>query len=171
MAHWYNRLIAAPPAVRDWLTDRRSLTRRLRTGCAGFCVRGLQLRRATVQSDERRPVGLSARRRALIRNVWLCCGEQPLVYAHSVLPQDSLSGSWRRLAHLGNRPLGEALFADARIRRGMLQYCLLPRTHPLWRQAAAGTAVTGRLWARRSLFGSGRQRILVTEVFMPDVFA
>ena len=170
MATWSNRLVGASPAARRWLTDRDSLTRRLRMHCSDFSVCGVSLRHRPALPDERALVALPAVRRALVRDVWLYCGEQPRVFAHSVLPVRSLAGRWRRLARIGRRPLGETLFADVAVRRGALQFCLLPRWHPLSAPVAA-LRPGSRFWARRSLFGLGSKRILVTEVFMPDVFA
>ncbi len=169
MAIWRRKLIGAPAAVRSWLTDPSSLTRRLRAGCANFCVNGVSQRNRPVLADEVRYSRVAATHAARIREVWLNCADTPLVYAHSVLPHGSLAGSWKALARLGDRPLGAALFADVRVRRIRLQFCRLPAHHPLSVRAAAHGGFSQRLWARRSLFERDGRRILVTEVFMPEV--
>lgn len=167
MANWSRRLIGAPAGIRQWLVSRHSLTSRLRERHAGFAVRQVRQFRACPLPDETRLLG--GRQPVLVRDVWLCDADRPLVCAHSVLPWSGLQGSWRRLARLGERPLGEVLFADQGVRRGAMQFCLLPPAHPLARRAAAGRIGGQRMWARRSLFLRQGKRILVSEVFMPDM--
>ena len=120
--------------------------------------------------DEHPALGLHRRRLSLIRDVLLTCAGRPLVYAHSVIPTAGLDGPWRNLSRLGNRPLGEALFADPQVQRHPLQYRRLDGRHPLYR--AAIEHVTDKppaFWARRSVFARDGHSILVTEVFLPEV--
>ncbi len=120
--------------------------------------------------DERPPLRLGPRRLALIRDVLLTCADKPLVYAHSVIPLAGLNGPWRMLSRLGNRPLGQALFADPRVRRAPLEFRRLDSRYPLYRAAAVHLAeAPPSLWARRSVFSRGGRPILVTEVFLPEV--
>ncbi len=167
MANWSRRLTGASADTRRWLVGRHSLTARLRQRYAGFAVRGVRQYRRTPLPDECRLLG--GRRPALVRDVWLCDGDTALVCAHSVLPWSGLRGDWRRLARLGARPLGEVLFADRQVRRSAMQFCRLPTGHPLARRAAREQPGVGRLWARRSVFVRQGRRILVSEVFMPDM--
>lgn len=115
--------------------------------------------------------GLAIGHSALLRDVYLSCGATPMVFAHSVLPRRSLVGAWASLGQLGNRPLGAALFADQRVQRGALQFRRLDARHPLYLRAVIGILQPpATLWARRSLFRLAQRRILVTEVFLPEVF-
>ena len=167
MQSWQPVLLGANP-YRRWLTLPGSLTHALISRCPGFNVRRLHQGMGLPFRDETATLGLASGRLALLRDVRLNCGETPLVYAHSVIPRDGLDGPWRHLAGLGNRPLGAALFADPRIRRGTLHYLRLDRRHPLYRCAAGHLGPLPRtLWARRSLFELAGCPILVTEVFLP----
>jgi chorismate--pyruvate lyase len=153
---------------RTWLTDQGSLTRRLRGLCPGFRVRRLRQGTARPQHDERAVLALPAGRSALVREVLLLCDATPLVFAHSIVPLASLHGPWHALALLGQRPLGEALFADPKVERHPLEFRRLDPRHPLHRRACADTgAALGPLWARRSLFALHAHPLLVTEVFLP----
>lgn len=159
----------AAGALRRWLTDRGSLTARLQQHAGPIKVRVLfqGLRRAN--ADE---AFLFASRsaRVLVREVLLLKGGTPLVFAHTVLAADGLRGAWRRVAGLGARPLGAALFADPRIARFPLRQKKLPRGHPLYRRAAAQVKrAPPALWARRSIFAAGNSPILVSEVFLPAI--
>jgi chorismate--pyruvate lyase len=164
---------AAPVAagtLRRWLTDRGSLTARLQRHAGPIQVKVLfqGLRRA--HCDEAF-LFESPSARVLVREVLLLRGTTPLVFAHTVLAAGGLRGAWRRIAGLGTRPLGAALFADPRIARFPLRQKKLPRTHPLYRRAAAQLKrAPPPLWARRSIFAAGNSPILVSEVFLPALF-
>ncbi len=161
---------AGSGAYLHWLVDAGSLTARLRASSDQFAVTGITQRWARPQPDEARLLGLQLRERALLREVCLNCDGSPVVFAHSVLPRSSLSGSWHDLGRLGSRPLGEALFANARVMRTPLMFRKLLPGHALYQRAAA--VLQGRpacLWARRSVFMLEGSSILVTEVFLPGV--
>jgi chorismate--pyruvate lyase len=154
---------------RTWLGDHGSLTRRLQAACPAFRVRRLRQDHACPHPDELAPLNLRPRRQALVREVLLLCGDTPLVFAHTVIPLAGLMGSWAGLAHLGNRPLGAALFANPRILRHPLECRRLDGRHPLYRSAAKHLPRAPRyLWARRSRFTLGKHSLLVTEVFLPE---
>lgn len=121
--------------------------------------------------DEGRPLRLRAGQLAYVREVILLCDAQPVVFAHSVVPINSLRGPWAAVTRLGSRPLGEALFSNPKVARGCLQYRRIPARHALARQARqAGIPLSGRaLWARRSLFTLSGHALMVTEVFLPAV--
>ncbi len=155
---------------RNWLVDDGSLTRRLQLRCRDFMVRPARLVNAKPQADEAQLLSCASRKRALLREVQLHCGGEPVVFAHSVLPFDSLRGAWQGLGRLGNKPLGGALFADSRVTRAPLQFKKLTKHHPLYLRATAHLQVLpDALWARRSVFRLHHAAILVTEVFLPRV--
>ena len=160
---------AASGRYRPWLTDRGSLTARIASRCPGVRVELLfqGLRRA--DRDERF-LFASRRTRVLVREIFLYCGERPVVFAHTILHPNALCGAWRSVAKLGNRPLGAALFADPRISRYPLRQSKLAAGHELTRRVKElRPQLTRALWARRSLFRLHDSPILVTEVFLPDI--
>lgn len=92
---------------------------------------------------------------------------QPVVFAHSVLPYASLRGAWLGLGKLGNKPLGAALFANPKVKRTPLEYKKLPCHHPIYMRLTEHVPnMPNALWARRSVFQLNCARILVTEVFL-----
>lgn len=167
---WHENLIGVSSAMRSWLQNAGSLTHRITQRCADFAVREIYERNAHPMVDEAQVVGVNARQYALLRDVYLYCGNTPMVFAHSVLPFSSLVGRWGQLKQLGNRPLGAALFVDPIIRRQRLQFKKIDQRHPLYpREWVKNHQTAPDLWARRSLFSLTTQRILVTEVFLPDI--
>lgn len=169
MTHWQTSAFQTD-AWRHWLTDSGSLTQRLQGHCPAFNVQKIRQRCGVPYEDERNILHLSSNRLVLLREVLLKCADQPLIFAHTVVPLAGLNGPWRAIAGLGNRPLGAALFSDPGIERHPLEFRRLDQRHPLYRAAQDYLATPPRhLWARRSLFAKSGIPILVTEVFLPGV--
>lgn len=163
---------AGSGVYRHWLVDAGSLTQRLRACCRDFSVTRVTQRWARPLPDEATLLGLRAHQRALLREVCLNCDGRPAVFAHSVLPRASLRGEWHDLGRLGARPLGAALFANARVVRTPLSYRKLWPGHALYQRAIAVLEQTPScLWARRSVFTLRGASILVTEVFLPEILS
>lgn len=157
-------------AYRHWLLHVGSLTRRLQSVSRGFEVRPGRHLYARPQLDEAGLLGLPRRQRVLLREVYLCCDDVPVVFAHSVLPRRSLRGEWQRLGRLGNQPLGTALFMNPGVTRMPLEFKRLSRQHALYRRAVRTLDIRPpALWARRSVFRLKHSAIMVTEVFLPQV--
>lgn len=185
---WHARLPASPvdahdtydtyaphaTPCRDWLKDQGSLTARIRERCERFAVQVVRQELLRPCHDERAVLRLSSHEWAWVREVLLLADDVPVVFAHSVLAQRHARGHWQMFAHMGNKPLGAALFADPRIARHPLHFRRLDARHPLFAQATAAAGIVHTppttLWARRSLFSRGRQALLVTEVFLPGLF-
>ncbi len=169
---WLAHPHSLPRLLRSWLSDRGSLTRRLKSRCASFRVVPLATGLARPNPDEYALLGLAPGTRAYVREVMLLCDGVPVVFAHSVLPSAGLRGGWNGITRLGSRSLGEALFSDHRIERQPLAYRNVRNSHPLFRAIAAQqTLEASSLWARRSVFRLNHHPLLVTEVFLPAIDA
>lgn len=168
---WRSPALFVPDRLHGWLTDPHSLTARIRARCRQFAVRPLMQGRARAGTEEAGLIGVD-RAHVRTREVLLYADGVPVVFAHSVVSMDDVRGAWRMFAGVGARPLGELLFADARIARSPLAVRRLDVRHPLYRRVrAAGLAVDAPLWARRSLFMRAGRPLLVTEVFLPAISA
>ena len=167
---WLAHAFRAPRALRNTLSDRGSLTQRLKSQYADFSVIPIARGLAPPFLDEARALHLHSHTLAYVRDVLLIGGGHVRVFAHSVLPRSSLRGDWNGITRLGTKPLGEALFTNPRIRRRDLTIRRLDVRHPLYRAAQRHTGITVRhLWARRSVFCLGGRPLLVTEVFLPAI--
>ena len=166
---WYQRrqLISkrVPGNVQAWLFDPASLTARLKARCAsGFRVELLSQTSARPRLDESEALNIKAGRRALIRQVRLCCGNTGWVYARTVIPFSTLTGAQRLYGNLGTRPLGAMLFADRTMQRDEVMVTELsenelPKSLKLPRNS--------HVWGRRSVFRVGGKPLLVSEYFLP----
>lgn len=166
---WLKKPILAK-ALQSWLIDTGSLTARLQARYAHFAVKPVAVKYAKPMVDEAAVLRLPVHQMALIREVLLMDDNQPVVFAHSVLPRASLRGAWNGLGKLGNKPLGATLFANPKVKRTPLEYKKLPCQHPISMRVAEHLKISPKLlWARRSIFSLNCARILVTEVFLPQL--
>jgi chorismate--pyruvate lyase len=167
---WSAHPFRAPRVLRGWLTDRGSLTRRLKMRHRDFRVHPVARGFARPFPDEVHVLSLRPQIRAYVRDVLLLGDGRARVFAHSVLPRATLRGSWWGITRLGTKSLGEVLFTDPRIRRLGLSMRRLDVRHPLYRAACRHIRIDARhLWARRSVFCLGGRPLLVTEVFLPAI--
>jgi chorismate--pyruvate lyase len=157
-------------AVQHWLVDDASLTARLQNRYADFKVQPIMHKPSKLIQDEVALLKLQRAKTAIVRDVLLMGNQQPVVYAHSILPKVSMRGGWHQLGQLGNKPLGATLFKNPRVQRTPLSYKKLSKNHDLYRQAIQHLSDPPTyLWARRSVFSLNCAKILVTEVFLPTL--
>lgn len=158
-------------ALRDWLLDTGSLTRRVQQACGGrFRVQVEMQGWGRPRLDEYRALGLRFGRVALIREVHLLCDGRPWVFARTIIPVTTLRGRQRRLAHLGSRPLGAVLFADPHMQRGPVEVACIPPHSRLFAAASRGLKRRpAAIWGRRSVFRLGGKPLLVSEFFLPGL--
>lgn len=167
---WQSRIINIPFKQRAWFTSRDSLTQRIQNRCKKFRVEKISQKFAKINYDEMAVLNISSRL-VHVREVYLYCAENPVIYARTTLARNSLRSDWRYLTKMGNRPLGAALFSNPRIRRQSLHFRRINRYHPLYAMAVKKLQnPPSSLWARRSIFMLDRLPILVTEVFLTGVF-
>jgi chorismate lyase len=153
-----------------WLTDTGSLTARLVARSQRLSVQVLSQKRARPHVDEAAVLGLRQGELALLREVLLIADGRPVVYARSLVAPQSVRRGWQLFVGIGQRPLGEALFADPQIARGRLAARrLTPRDPRYHRAASLMSGAPTHFWARRSSFVRRGQTLLVCEIFFPDV--
>jgi chorismate--pyruvate lyase len=147
------------------------LTARLRKAAgAGFGVRLLRQSWVRPFADESALLELPPRQRALVREVVLHCHGKPLVLARTVIPPHTLRGVHCGLAHLGDRPLGELLFAYHGLQRKHLEIARIAQAD--WRHSIARDfIIESPIWGRRSLYQVGRVSLSVGEFFLPSVLS
>ena len=140
-----------PGDLLSWLTETGSLTKRLRGLYGGeFGVKVVFHRWKPAFIDECRLLDLNPARFQLIREVVLHANGEPLVLARTVLPQTTIQIARRNLSHLGERPLGEVIFAYPDLQRRLRQLSCVPAkvwSTPL--QAEIG--LESPVWGRRTV--------------------
>lgn len=156
----------------SWLMDEKSLTERLIKGCSKqFRVEVLSQRWVKPTQAEMQLLSLSSRQKVMLRQVILFCGDNPVVFAHSLIPYKTLKGKHRRLAYLKNKPLGKYLFSNVGLKRSSLQWSRILPNSKLYNLVATSGELTGSIWGRRSLFHLGDKKLLVSEYFLPNLLS
>jgi len=162
---------AIPIELISWIFDTPSLTRRMQQLCNGtFRVRVLSQQWQRPMFNERVTLGMRDDEYGMVRQVQLMCDQQPWIYARTVIPARTLRGAQRRLAHLGNKPLGALLFADKAVRRGRMEVARIGPGQDIYEVATGGLRKKSRaIWGRRSVFYRDAKALLVSEIFLPTV--
>jgi len=161
-----NRL---PASLQSWLRETGSLTKRLRGIYGGdFGVKVLYHCWKPAFIDECRLLDLAPARFQLIREVLLHAHGRPLVLARTILPEQTIKIANRNLSHLGNRPLGEVIFAYPDLERRRRQFSCAETG--IWSpRLQADMAMAQAIWGRRTLYAIHGQPLLVAEFFLPGM--
>jgi chorismate--pyruvate lyase len=147
------------------ILDTSSLTQRLILASEGnFRVNVVKQGWQLPTFSERCRLKLRNREYALIREVELVCKGEVWVFARSVIPRSTLSGSLKHLENLGDRPLGASLFKEPSLERTHFEICQINNVS----QLAHFSKLLGNenAWGRRSVFRLQGKQVLVSEIFM-----
>ncbi len=167
-ARWEKQPMAKHGWDSPWLTDHHSLTARLKSNCSQtFKVDVLTHEFILAPSYLLRPLELTSGERVLRREVLLCDGAEPLVYACSLLPECALIDAYAELRTLGSRPLGHWLFSEPVLCRSAMQFASFD-IKELPAKVASNEANTDSLVsARKTYFLGAEKPFLVSEFFLP----
>ena len=161
---------ARPARLWAYLSEAGSLTERLRARAGELQVQVLSQGHATLSEDDMRLLGAKPDEAGYVRQVYLCGpGQKPWVYARSVVA----GPAERWLKELGERPLGDKVFANADAQRSPIAVAKLESRHSLHKEAVTRLTGTQRsaastaLWARRSRLSVDGGHILIYECFLP----
>jgi chorismate--pyruvate lyase len=159
------RLLSKP--VSSWVYEQGSLTERLQQQYGkDFNVKVLMHEVRLPFAEEALKLGLRKGEKALVREVILRAGKEPLILARSIVPRATFLHADRRLLRLGNQPLGHVIFTHPELRRQDLEVATLP----LCRELKGVPSGEGKLKTRgrRSLYTIGQNfPLLVSEFFLP----
>lgn len=76
------------------------------------------------------------------------------------------------LKHLGERPVGDVLYADPNLKRRKFELAQLKPEHTDYELALIHSEVRpDYLWTRRSIFIVNDQPILINEIFLPSILS
>ncbi len=148
-----------PEALRPWLLEADSMTRRLRHHNRHFSVQLLGNRSVTLCADEQQLVA-AEQPMGLCREVILHGDRGPAVLGWTLFAEAALQESG--LGELGEQPLGERIFGDEPARRDHLQLACFEIASSPWCPAAT-------VWGRRSRLFLGQLPLLVHELFLPSL--
>lgn len=156
-----------PADVHSWVYETSSLTRRLRKVYGhSVTVEILFHRWKPAFLGECKLLNLPHQQFNLIREVLLHADGKPLILARTILPEHTIKVAKRNLSHLGTRPLGEVIFSYPKLERLELNISCIQ--HSQWAQELTKKInVEQQIWGRRTVYAIQRQKMLVSEFFMP----
>jgi len=102
------------------------------------------------------------------RDVLLLVEGVSVIAARSVTPAAHSRCAWRAVRSLGERPLATILYDDASVSRGRFSFASLNGSRIRRGDALSYTGC--RLLARKSVFVRTTSPLLVTEVFLPELW-
>lgn len=161
-----------PTALQSWMLHSGSFMEKLRSqGMLHTTVQVVRQDWEVPQLDESNRLGLNPNTTALIREVLISEGSKHWMFARSIFPREILTGEEEQLANLENRPLGTLLFKGGKWQRSAFEfYCVTPNSH--WHTYIAKTCGDLKqipVWSRQSTFSFQEKKLLLTEVFLPDI--
>ena len=163
-----------PLAIRPWLIETGSLTARIKSLCRGgtgeFSVELLGQKVRPAKVHEQALLQLSSNDSVIVRQVYLYCDMQPVVYARSLIPTLVLKNRFSDLENLGEQPLGEKIFSDPQLERSPIEWITISQESKVYRDATKALSnKPENLYGRRSLFYGAAKPILISEYFLPDI--
>lgn len=157
--------------IADWLSSEASLTVRIKELGVAFNVDVLNQIEKPLSFELKNKLGCNDDS-ALFREVLLKQGEKALVYAQTIMPNSTVTGTEKMLASLGNQPLGHVLFQSPQATRGDIEFSQIAPSSALGNfiQNQLGQYSEKPIYIRRSLFNLNNKPLLVCECFLPLLF-
>lgn len=151
------------------LADNSSLTRRVRQACGGhFDIKLIDHKTVQAGRQECELLNLPETARALSRQVFLRCDEQPLIFARTIIGLVEKNRPLTdRITRLGEQSLGSVLFKDPLAIKRQMHLVYLPLSHDFFNTAELAGLNAGRdVWLRRSLYDYEGCDLIVYEAFI-----
>jgi chorismate--pyruvate lyase len=122
--------------------------------------------------SESNQLSINSSDQALVREVLIKSAEGHWMMARTVFPKATLTGEERQFMEMKNQSLGSILFKYPDLQRSEFEIACLTRYTRWYQQISKMITLTVEpLWARRSIFTFQNKVILLSEVFLPDVFS
>lgn len=164
--------IKISPKLRKWLFYSGSSTKQFRLHQVNsLTINVLNQCWETALPNEQKILQINNRSCALVREVLIYGNQQLLMYGRSIFPQYFFVGKNKFFrSALTNRPLGDLLFKDPSMQRSAFEFALLQYNRCDFTTLRPFLEnQDDSLWARRSIFITNHQPLLLTEVFFPGI--
>lgn len=150
--------------------DSHSTTARARTiDPKGFQVNLISAAFKKALPDEYQCLSLDPASAVWVREVELDLLSTPVMFARLIVPYSAITDVFHRIPYLGNQPLGRYLFRLCGITRKPFETKRLKKGDRLYENITQSQEnKPSELWARRSIFTYQEERLLLTEIFLPE---
>ncbi len=163
---WFspNQMPQQPSSLlKEWLLDKGSLTKKLKSHCQQFDV-------IVLGEDYLHPFEneFPTQNTAWVREVLLCLDGTPWVFARTLIPEEMLNNQRFNFLTLGKRPLGELLYTEGDFTPGKIEVSHFTPNHSLATLLKQeGQSNQQALWGRRRYFSHQDKQLIVSEIFLP----
>ena len=166
-----NANIISNDATKEWLTSESSLTIRVKELGIAFSLDVLSQSKQLISSSLQNSLKTQDTS-ALFREVLLKQAGVPLIYAQTIMPSSTVTGTETMLAELGNQPLGQVLFQSPQAIRGDIEFSLVDKHSVLGNfiEHELNQPLVNDCYIRRSKFLLNQKPLLVCECFLPSLF-
>lgn len=157
--------------AQDWIQSESSLTVRVKELGIAFSLQVLNQSEQSLTQEQQKQLATNDTS-AIFREVLLKQGNVPLVYAQTVIPKSTVTGTEKMLAELGNQPLGQVLFQSPQAVRSDIEFAeVAPNTQlGQYIEHELEQPITNSCYIRRSNFLLNNKPLLVCECFLPALF-
>ena len=157
--------------AKDWIQSESSLTIRIKELGIAFGLEVLSQTEQQLTATQQQQLNTNDTS-AIFREVLLKQGNIPLVYAQTILPLSTISGTERGLAELGNQPLGQVLFQSPQATRSAIEFAQVKPESTLGQYIEHNLQqpMQHNCYIRRSNFLLNAKPLLVCECFLPALF-
>lgn len=163
-----NRENIKTKSVINWITSESSLTVRIKELGIAFSVEVLSQTQGDIPPAIKHKLNCDDNS-GMYREVLLKQGDTPLIYAQTIIPDSTISGTESMLAELGNQSLGQVLFQSPQAIRSNIEFTEVEKKSHLGEfiEQQLAQPITSPCYIRRSVFHLNQKPLLVNECFLP----
>lgn len=171
---WHSNLSqwrgTVPARLGRWISYSHSMTKRMQHHCQTVRIEVIASHVGMPTFNEARLLQLAPRRAALIREIIMWCDEQPWLYGRTIAPLATVDSELPRLYRLGTVAIGKLLFRHRNMQRSPFAYAKLLPGQALYQETERWQQSSAKwLLARHSEFKLSEKKLLLTEIFLPDM--
>lgn len=157
--------------VESWICSDTSLTVKIKELGVAFSVELLSEINQVISADIKTLLSVNDNS-GLFREVLLKQGTKPLVYAQTIMPDSTITGTESMLSALGDKSLGQVLFQSPQTIRSNIEFSIVEPNSQLGQyiEQQLQQPIQDTCYIRRSVFHFNGKPLLVCECFLPELF-
>jgi chorismate--pyruvate lyase len=157
--------------VESWICSDTSLTVKVKELGTAFSVQLLSQLEQVISAEIKTLLSVNDNS-GLFREVLLKQGTKPLVYAQTIMPDSTITGTESMLSALGDQSLGQVLFQSPQATRSNIEFSLVEPNSQLGQyiEQQLQQPIQDTCYIRRSVFHLNGKPLLVCECFLPELF-
>lgn len=157
----------------DWLTKPYVLSHALRKASADLNLEFISQEPDIIFPDEASRLNLPAEKQTLVRKIFLQSGQNPYVFARTIIPPQTYAALQAEIESVGDNFIGEYLIYNRNgIKRDPFEFAYMTPSMNMMQERQSFipfSDINNTLWARRSCFWIKQLPLLITELFLENL--